>query len=76
MELVPAFYKNIHPYMPMTYTINALRDNILNMNITDYSKSMSVLTITLICGLLFIFLLSLLRHIIRSSKEKRKILCQ
>jgi putative membrane protein len=72
MELVPSFYKAIHPYMPMTYTINALRDNILSMDTSDYNHSISVLVITLITGLFMTALLSLLTHLIREKKRRKK----
>lgn len=71
MELVPSFYKAIHPYMPMTYTINALRDNVLSMDTNDYNQSISVLAITLITGLFITALLSLLTHLIREKKRRK-----
>ncbi len=68
MKLVPPFYQAIHPYMPMTYTINALRDNILSMDTSDYNQNMSVLAITLITGLLAAAVLSLLAHLLRKKR--------
>lgn len=70
MKLVPSFYQVIHPYMPMTYTINTLRDNILSMDTSDYSQSVSVLVITLIAGLLMAAMLSLLTHLVRKGKKE------
>jgi|GEM_PF-3457183 putative membrane protein len=70
MELVPSFYKNIHSYMPMTYTINMLRNNILSMDRSSYNHSMAVLMITLIAGLLLIMLLSLFTHLIQNFSRK------
>lgn len=72
MELVPSFYKAIHPYMPMTYTISALRDNVLSMDTSNYNQSMLVLTITLIVGLLLTVLLSLFTHLLRKGMGKKK----
>lgn len=69
MKLVPSFYQVIHPYMPMTYTINALRDNILSMDTSDFSQCVSVLVLTLIAGLFMAALLSLLTHLIRKGKK-------
>ncbi len=74
VELVPSFYKAIHPYMPMTYTISALRDNVLSMDTSNYNQSMLVLTITLIVGLLLTVLLSLFTHLLRKGMGKKKLL--
>ncbi len=70
MKLVPSFYRVIHPYMPMTYTINAFRDNILSMDTSDYNQSITVLVITLIAGLFMSALLSFLTHLIRTRKKE------
>ena len=69
MELVPPFFKTMHPFMPMTYTINALRDNILAMDTADYSHSMAVLAITLAAGLLAALLISFIAHLIRQGRK-------
>lgn len=70
MALVPSFYKAIHPYMPMTYTINALRDNILSMDTGNYSYNMWVLAITFFVGILLAALLSFLMHLFRKGKKE------
>lgn len=68
MELVPPFFKAIHSYMPMTYTINALRDNLLAMDSASYNHSMSVLAVTLVSGLLAVALISIIARLIRRNK--------
>ncbi len=69
MDLVPPFYRNIHPFMPMTYSIEALRNNIFSMNAFQYRHCMLVLALTLAAGLLLVMLLSFLTHLIRQQKR-------
>ena len=40
-EILPGFYKAIHPYMPMTYAVNALRDAILGVEPHNYHVSIA-----------------------------------
>lgn len=65
-EILPPFYSSIHPYMPMTYTINALRNIILSIEPENYHNSIAVLTGIAIISALFVILLSFIAH-------KRKI---
>lgn len=71
MALVPSFYKNIHPYMPMTYTIQVLRDNILGMDTSSYNHGMTVLTVTFVVGLMLVVLLSFVTHLFRAGMGKK-----
>lgn len=72
-DLVPPFYKSIHNYMPMTYSVNALRNNILEMNTSDFHQSMTTLGAVLILGILLLLLISLIQHIARKRKKKNTV---
>ena len=72
-KLVPPFYRAIHPYMPMTYTVNALRDNLLRMDRSDFHHSMEMLAVSLAAGIILVILLSLLKHLIIKRNHKDSV---
>jgi len=61
-EILPDFYKGIHPYMPMTYTINALRNVILSIEPGNYHQSIIVLICITLVSALLVILLSYINH--------------
>ncbi len=60
--ILPDFYKSIHPYMPMTYTINALRNVILSFEPDNYHNSIIVLLGISVISALIVILLSYMDH--------------
>lgn len=67
--ILPDFYKAIHPYMPMTYTINALRNTILSMEPESYHFNILVLSMITVISALIIMVISILENM---KKIKRK----
>lgn len=61
-KILPPFYSCIHPYMPMTYTVNALRHVILSIEPVRYQNSTSVLAGITVISALFVILFSFLAH--------------
>jgi putative membrane protein len=61
-EILPAFYKTIHPYMPMTYTIGALRNVILSIDPKSYHYNVIVLMAIAAVTSLFVTLISFITH--------------
>lgn len=61
-EILPDFYKAIHPYMPMTYTINALRNTILSMETDSYHFNIVVLSMIAIISALIVIGISFWEH--------------
>ncbi|HEX3027723.1 MAG TPA: YhgE/Pip domain-containing protein [Clostridia bacterium] len=61
-EILPPFYRSIYPYMPMTYTINALRNVILSIESKSYNNCIAVLIGIAIVSALFVMLLSFAAH--------------
>lgn len=43
IELMPAIFRAIHPLLPFTYSINAMRETIVSLNIYAYIFDMCVL---------------------------------
>lgn len=52
MELVPNFFKVINPYLPMTYTVSALREIISGVDYTVLNRDITVLVLFMIVFLL------------------------
>jgi len=61
-EILPNFYKFMHPYMPMTYTINALRNVILSIESENYHYSLFILTMIAVTSALLVMLISFIEH--------------
>ena len=61
-EILPAFYKNIHPYMPMTYTNNALRNVILSIESESYHYNINILIAITVFSALIVVLISFVTH--------------
>lgn len=72
-DLIPAFYKSIHNFMPMTYSVNALRNIILVMNTNDFQQSIIILGTTLAAGVFLVLLISLMQHVARKHKTKKTL---
>jgi putative membrane protein len=66
-EILPNFYKAMHPFMPMTYTINALRNTILGMESDNFQYNCGVLITITVISALFVILLSFLEY--RKNQE-------
>lgn len=71
-EILPGFYKAIHPYMPMTYTINALRNTILSMDADNYHFNIWVLSMIALMSAVIVVAISFWEH----RKEIRLNVCQ
>ncbi|MDP4092085.1 MAG: YhgE/Pip domain-containing protein [Bacillota bacterium] len=66
MELVPGFFKIIKPFMPMTYSVNALKEAISGVNYGDLNKNMLVLG-----GIMVVFLAgNVLLSWVKSTKNE------
>lgn len=61
VEILPVFYKNIYPYMPMTYTIDALRNVILGIEPSSYHFSIGIITGITIISAILVILISFLK---------------
>lgn len=70
-ELLPDFYKAIHPYMPMTYTINALRNTILTMDSGSYHFNVLVLSMIGAISAIIVILLSFWEY--RKEMENKAV---
>lgn len=66
-EILPGFYKAMHPLMPMTYTINALRNTILGMESDSFQYNCGILIIITVISALVVMLLSFLEY--RKNQE-------
>lgn len=62
VEVLPSFYSGINPYMPMTYTISALRNVILGIEPGPYAHSLIVMSIVTAVFAGLIVLLSYVQH--------------
>ena len=69
METLPTFFQKVNPYLPMTYSVNILREIISGTNYTYYFQNLYVL---LGMGLLFLFI----NLIALRLKENRKPLVE
>jgi putative membrane protein len=47
VELLPSFFKNIHPYLPMTYTVQGLRAALSNGNVHRIVHDLHILLIVM-----------------------------
>jgi putative membrane protein len=72
-QILPGFYKAIHPYMPMTYTINALRNTILSMDLESYHFNILVLSMIAIISALIVLFISFLEYRKEISIQKCQI---
>ena len=52
IEMMPDFFKNLHPWLPFTYGINAMREAIAGFYGNYYAQNLLVLLLFLIPGLL------------------------
>ncbi len=59
VDILPSFYKYIHPYLPMTYTVNALRNVILGIDPESYRMSIQVVALVALVSAGIVVLLSL-----------------
>lgn len=66
-EILPDFYKAMHPFMPMTYTINALRNTILGMESDNFQYNCGILIVITVISALIVMLLSFLEY--RKNQE-------
>ncbi len=68
IETEPALYKAFYPFMPMTYSVDLLRESFVNINSNFLIKD------AIILFLIFVFFTSVIivREIIKIKKEKKK----
>lgn len=75
VDILPSFYKYIHPYLPMTYTVNALRNVILGIDPENYRMNLQVIVLVALISAGIVVLLSL-RAYGKSAHQKRKEVMQ
>lgn len=70
MELVPKFFQVINPYMPMTYSVNALREVISGIDAPFLNHNMFVLGATGLCFLTINVGCAILRDRLETKSER------
>ncbi len=67
VQTEPEIYQIVYPFMPMTYSVDLLRESFVNINSSFLIKDISILV-----GILVIFnVLILITSIIKSKREKK-----
>lgn len=51
LETVPRFFQAVHPYLPMTYVVEALRQTIAGGDLAEVARCAAVLAVFLLVGL-------------------------
>ena len=67
IETEPALYKAIYPFMPMTYSVDLLRESFVNINSNFLNKDVTILLLIFV----FFSLLVIVREIYKIKKEKK-----
>ncbi len=67
IETEPALYKAIYPFMPMTYSVDLLRESFVNINSNFLTKDVIIL---ILISVLFISII-IVREIYKIRKEKK-----
>lgn len=67
IETEPALYKAIYPFMPMTYSVDLLRESFVNINSNFLTKDVTILLLIFV----FFSLLVIVREIYKIKKEKK-----
>ncbi len=67
IETEPTLYKIIYPFMPMTYSVDLLRESFVNINSNFLTKDILILVLIFITFTLLV----VIREIYKTKKEKR-----
>ena len=72
IETEPAFYKAVYPFMPMTYSVDLLRESFVNINSSFLVKDITILLVILVVFNGLIFITGMLKNKNTKSKKKAK----
>ena len=71
IQVTPKFFQNVHPLLPFTYAISAMRETIGGIYMPNLTKDISVLAIFILIFILFtIFLKKPINKITKKVQDK------
>ena len=71
IQVTPKFFQNVHPLLPFTYAISAMRETIGGIYMPNLTKDISVLAIFILIFVLFtIFLKKPINKITKKVQDK------